>query len=116
MPTAHNRRERTARFLTAYAEQLPMPTETRLELVLETLRALPLEASPEEALDALLSRLPAHDPEAYPPDHPAIHRTHMPAQYMGRPRSGLSGFMAQWGWLAILGLLLALTLLLTTSR
>ncbi|EGB13856.1 hypothetical protein DND132_0640 [Pseudodesulfovibrio mercurii] len=110
------RRERAARCLTAYAEQLPMPTEDRLELVLQTLRGLPAGAGPEQALDALLSRLPAPDLQVYPPDAPALHRSHMPCQYLGRPRSGLSGFAAQWGWLAMLGLLLALTLILSLSR
>lgn len=120
MPTAPSQspadekasRERAARCLTAYAEQLPMDTEDRLVLVLETLRSLPAGATPEQALDALLSRLPAQAPGAYPPDRPPMCRNHMPGQYLGRPRSGLSGFAAQWGWLAMLGLLLALTLLL----
>jgi hypothetical protein len=111
-PDAASSRERAARCLLAYAEQLSMPTEERLELVLSTLRGLPAGAAPEQALDALLARLPAHGTETFPPDHPPIDRSHMPCQYLGRPRSGLSGFLAQWGWLAVLGLLLALTLLL----
>jgi hypothetical protein len=109
-------RERTARCLLAYAEQLPLPTEARLELVLATLHELPAGASPEQGLDALLARLPAHDPASFPPDHPPIDRSHMPGQYLGRPRSGPGGFLAQWGWLAVVGLLLALTLLLNISQ
>ncbi|MEZ7196435.1 hypothetical protein [Pseudodesulfovibrio karagichevae] len=109
-------RERAARCLLAYAEQLPMSTEARLELVLSTLRELPAGVTPEQALDALLSRLPASGPETFPPDHPPIKRSHMPGQYLGRPRSGLGGFLAQWGWLAVVGLLLALTLLLNISQ
>jgi hypothetical protein len=109
-------RERAARCMLAYAEQLPLSTEERLELVLAALKELPAEATPEQALDALLSRLPGHDPASFPPDHPLIERSHMPCQYLGRPRSGMSGFLAQWGWLAVVGLLLALTLLLNISQ
>ena len=106
-------RELAARCLTAYAEQLPMPTEARLELILETLRDLPAGATPEQALEALLSRLPVHEQTAFPPAHPTIRRSHMPAQYLGRPRSGLSAVAAQWGPLTLVGVLMALTLLLT---
>ncbi|WP_319585011.1 hypothetical protein [uncultured Pseudodesulfovibrio sp.] len=113
---ADSERERTARCLLSYAEQLPLTTEERLELVLAALRKLPAEATPEQGLDALLALLPGHDPSSFPPDHPRIARLHMPCQYLGRPRSGLSGFLAQWGWLAVVGLLLALTLLLNISQ
>ncbi|XXJ19913.1 hypothetical protein ACR42D_10280 [Desulfovibrio caledoniensis] len=109
-------RERTARCLLSYAEQLPLTTEERLELVLAALRKLPAGATPEQGLDALLTLLPAHEPSSFPPDHPRVERSHMPGQYLGRPRSGLSGFLAQWGWLAVVGLLLALTLLLNISQ
>jgi hypothetical protein len=109
-------RERTARCLLSYAEQLPLTTEERLELVLAALRKLPAGTTPEQGLDALLALLPAHDPASFPPDLPCIERSHMPCQYLGRPRSGMSGFLAQWGWLAVVGLLLALTLLLNISQ
>ncbi|OIQ51713.1 hypothetical protein BerOc1_00169 [Pseudodesulfovibrio hydrargyri] len=109
-------RERTARCLLSYAEQLPLTTEERLELVLAALRKLPAGATPEQGLDALLALLPAHEPASFPPDHPCVGRSHMPCQYLGRPRSGLGGFLAQWGWLAVVGLLLALTLLLNISQ
>ncbi|BCS88060.1 hypothetical protein [Pseudodesulfovibrio sediminis] len=109
-------RDNTARCLLAYLEQLPMEMETRLELTLDVLRELPREATPEQALEALLSRLPTHDPEDYPPSSPPITREHMPAQYLGRRRSGIPGFASQWGWLLIVGLLLALTLLLHISQ
>ncbi|WFS61079.1 hypothetical protein LF599_10340 [Pseudodesulfovibrio thermohalotolerans] len=110
------RRELTARCLLEYAEQLPIPTEQRLALVLETLRELPRDASSAQALEALLARLPAVAPSAHPPSHPPIDRSHMPAQYLGRPHSGLSAFLVHWAWLGVVGLLLALTLLLNFSQ
>ena len=113
---ADGARERTAQCLLKYAEQLPLSTEERLELVLSALRGLPAGATPEQGLDALLKLLPAHDPASFPSDHPRFNRSHMPGQYLGRPRSGMSGFLAQWGWLAVVGLLLALTLLLNISQ
>ncbi|WP_272701322.1 hypothetical protein [Desulfovibrio sp. Fe33] len=109
-------RELAARCLLEYAEQLPMPTEQRLELVLETLRELPPDASSAQALEALLERLPSADASAYPPSHPPIDRSHMPAQYLGRPRTGFNAFLAHWAWLGVVGLLLALTLLLNFSQ
>jgi hypothetical protein len=105
-------RERAARCLTDYLEQLPLGTEQRLELALDVLRELPADASPDQALAALHSRLPALDATAYPPSRPPLSRGHMPAQYLGRPRTGLRGFAAQWGWVLVVALLLALTLLL----
>jgi hypothetical protein len=115
-PDRNDSRERAARCLLAYAEQLPMSTEERLELVLATLRDLPAEATSAQALDALLSRLPAPAPEDFPPDHPRIRRSHMPCQYLGRKRTGMSGLVAQWGWVAVVGILLALTLWLNISQ
>ncbi|HKI81220.1 MAG TPA: hypothetical protein VKA04_06200 [Pseudodesulfovibrio sp.] len=113
---AASSRELAAQCLLKYAEQLPLSTEERLELVLSALRKLPAGATPEQGLDALLALLPAHNPASFPPDHPRIERSHMPSQYLGRPRSGMSGLLAQWGWLAVVGLLLALTLLLNISQ
>ncbi len=107
-----DRREQTARCLVDYLEQLPLSTERRLELALSVLRALPADASAGQALRELHNRLPELTQEAFPPSHPPIHRGHMPAQYLGRPRTGLSGFLAQWGWLPLVVLLLVAALLL----
>lgn len=105
-------RERIARCLVDYLEPMAMGTEERLELALAVLRKLPAGATPEQALDALHTRLPELGSAAYPPSHPPIRRGHMPAQYLGRPRTGLRGFVAQWAWVLIIALLLGLTLLL----
>lgn len=104
-------RELTARRLLAYLERFPMGTEERLELALDVLRTLPADATPDQALAALWPRLPQMAPDVFPPAHPRIQRGHMPAQYLGRPRTGLTGFAARWGWLLFVPLLLALTLL-----
>lgn len=110
-----NGREQAARCLVTYLEQVPMPTEQRLEMGLAVLRELPASATPEQALTALHDRLPALDRWAYPPNRPAIVRGHMPAQYLGRPRTGLRGLMTQWGWVLVVLLLLGLTLALHLS-
>ncbi|QGY41828.1 hypothetical protein GM415_17440 [Pseudodesulfovibrio cashew] len=115
-PRGDAQRERTARCLMDYLDQLPMGTEQRLELGLSVLRELPAEASSGQALEALHTRLPVLAPEAFPSSHPAIDRGHMPAQYLGRPRKGLPGFLAQWAWLLVVGLLLTLTLLLNSLQ
>ncbi|MCJ2164009.1 MULTISPECIES: hypothetical protein [unclassified Pseudodesulfovibrio] len=107
-----SQREQTARFLLEYLNQIPMDMEKRLELALETLRSLPVDATPSQTLTALRSRLPTQDHEAFPHGYPPIDRWHMPAQYLGRSRSGMRALASQWAWLTIIGLLLAMTLLL----
>ena len=124
MPTSPDRplsrdnaaREQVARCLVDYLEPMAMGTEQRLELALDVLRDLPDGATPAQALDALHSRLPELDAAAYPSSRPPIRRGHMPAQYLGRPRTGLRGFLAQWAWVLIIALLLGLTLLLNLGQ
>lgn len=89
-----------------------MGTEERLELALSVLRGLPAQATPGQALEALHARLPEREWATCPPAGPAMARGHMPAQYLGRPRTGVRGLVSQWGWVLVVALLLGLTLLL----
>jgi len=99
-----------------YLERFPLAAEARLELALSVLRSLPQGAGPEQALAALQPLLPVPVAGGGAPLHPALTRSPMPEQYMGRPRKGVRGFVARWSWLAFIAVLLGLTLYLSVPR